>query len=168
MDNQLSSETASDAAADRAAGQPADRTGGRNDGAEADESPLPKDVVFGLLSVKRRRRILTYLADHGGESTLSDLAEHVASLENDKPVRALTSAERKRVYVCFYQSHLPKLADAGVIDYNQARGTVKLRREARQLYAYLEVSRGIDDDTAPSVREKVSDSFEAVRAKFSE
>lgn len=167
MDEQLSPETSRDASANSPAADTAAEASGRAD-AGAPDSPLPKDVVFGLLSVKRRRRILAYLAEHDGESTLSDLAEHVASLENDKPVGALTSAERKRVYVCFYQSHLPKLADAGVIDYEQARGTVRLRREARQLYAYLSVSPGSEGESEPSVREKISDSIGAMRAKFTD
>jgi hypothetical protein len=68
---------------------------------------------------------------------LSDLAEHIASIENDKPVASLSSSERKRVYICLYQSHLPKMADANVIDYNQARGTIELRSEADQLLGYL-------------------------------
>lgn len=168
MDTQISPETARDAGADSPAEGTAAEASSRRQEAGAPESPLPKDVVFGLLSVQRRRRILAYLAEHEGEATLSDLAEHVASLENDKPVGALTSAERKRVYVCFYQSHLPKLADAGVIDYNQARGTVRLRRAARQLYAYLTISPGNEDETEPSVREKVSDSLGAMRAKFTD
>lgn len=166
MDNQTRPATARDAASDRSADQTAAEAIASGEEARAPETPLPKDVVFGLLSVQRRRRILAYLAEHGGESTLSDLAEHVASLENDKPVVALSSAERKRVYVCFYQSHLPKLADAGVIEYEQARGTVRLRPEAKQLYVYLAVSPGDEDETVPGFREKVSDSLGAVRAKL--
>lgn len=145
--------------------EPTDVQGPLTD-AEPAERELPKDLIFGLLSVTRRRRVLAYLANRGGEATLSELAEHVASLENEKSVAALTSAERKRVYVCFYQSHLPKLADAGVIDYDQARGTVRLRREARQLYAYLSVSPGDEDEQADGIRAVVSDSLDVVRQKL--
>lgn len=110
---------------------------------EADRSTeshtVPKDVVFGLLSAERRRLVLQYLADEGGESTLSDLAEFIASLENDKPVSALSSAERKRVYISLYQGHLPKMDDAKVLEYDQSRGHVELREEAAALYAHLEV-----------------------------
>lgn len=168
MDNQTRPAGSRDTATDVSATQLSAEASNAGDESGAPETPLPKDVVFGLLSVQRRRRILAYLAEHDGESTLSDLAEHVASLENDKPVAALTSAERKRVYVCFYQSHLPKLADAGVIDYEQARGTVRLRREARQLYAYLEMSPEDEEQPVPGFRETVADSLGAVRAKFTD
>jgi hypothetical protein len=70
--------------------------------ASEDVDPLPKDVVFGLLSNDRRRWVLRCLAEGSGETTLSDLAEQLASIENDKPVGALSSTERKRVYICLY------------------------------------------------------------------
>ncbi|MFB6358651.1 MAG: hypothetical protein ABEJ96_06540, partial [Thiohalorhabdaceae bacterium] len=52
---------------------------------------------------------------------LGDLAEHIASIENDKPEVALSSTERKRVYVALYQCHLPKMDDIGVIDFDEDR-----------------------------------------------
>lgn len=100
---------------------------------------LPKDVIFGLLSNERRRRVLTYLEETEGNATLSDIAEEIASIENDKPIAALSSGERKRVYVCLYQCHLRKMDDANVIEYDQSRGTVELRPEANQLLMYLDV-----------------------------
>jgi DNA-binding transcriptional ArsR family regulator len=118
----------------------------RSDSTTVTESPapdkgdqLPKDVVFGLLSNERRRQVLKYLNKETESASLSDLAEHIASIENDKPVAALSSGERKRVYICLYQAHLPKMDDANVIDYNQARGTVELRPKADQLFRYLAV-----------------------------
>jgi hypothetical protein len=108
-----------------------------------------KDLIFGLLSNQRRRWVLRYLAENGPETTLSDLAEHIASLENDKPIRAVTSSERKRVYIALYQMHLPKMDDTGFIDFNQHRGTVELRPEADQLYMYLTVDRPDSDPTEP-------------------
>lgn len=98
---------------------------------------LPKDVVFGLLSNERRRLVLRYLVEDQNPTTLSDLAEHIASTQKDKPVTALSSSERKRVYVGLYQCHLPKLDDANVLDYDQGRGRVQLRPEADQLLCYL-------------------------------
>jgi DNA-binding transcriptional ArsR family regulator len=118
---------------------------------------LSKDVVFGLLSNERRRRALILLAEGPGETTLSELAEHIASIENDKPVAALASSERKRVYVGLYQAHLPKMADANVIDYDLARGTVELRSEADQLLDYLAVDRDGTDQTETRLRRLIPD-----------
>jgi hypothetical protein len=114
---------------------------------------LPKDVLFGLLSARRRRRVLEYMRAHGGETTLSDLADHIAAQENDTEIRLLTSQQRKRVYVALYQCHLPKMDDANVIEFDQARGTVRLRPEAQELAPYLELdptdaSRSLDRNGA--------------------
>ena len=97
-----------------------------------------KDVVFDILKNERRRQVLHYLREHP-RTTISDLAEHVAARENDKPIRDLTSSERKRVYVGLYQCHLPKMDDAGVIDYDRSRGTIMLRSASSPYFVYLDV-----------------------------
>lgn len=95
------------------------------------ESELPDgrdshrlDTVFGMLQNERRRRVLEYLRDNE-TTTQSELAEHVAAIENGVPRGSLTSTQRKRVYVSLYQSHLPKLHDAGAVEYDPDRGTVE-------------------------------------------
>lgn len=100
-------------------------------------APLPLDVVFDILKNRRRRLVIHYLTELSETTTLSDLAEYIAAVENDKPEEALTSAERKRVYVCLYQCHLPKMDDAGVVVYESERGTVKLGDNTTQLLDYV-------------------------------
>ena len=102
------------------------------------ESELPLDVIFELLKNQRRRHLLRYLDEQDGKVPLGELAEHVAALENDTTVNALTSGQRKRVYVGLYQCHLPKMDDAGVIDFNRDRGLIELNESAAQLDAYLD------------------------------
>ena len=97
---------------------------------------LPLDVVFDLLSNERRRQVLRYL-ETTSETTLGDLAEHIAAIENDKPEGDLTSTERKRVYICLYQCHLPKLNDAGVIDFDEHRKTVTRGGSIEHIRPYL-------------------------------
>lgn len=115
-------------------GHEPDHTRDDTDGAQPH---LPKDVIFGLLSTKRRRYVLQYLADNGDHTTLSDLSEHIAARENDTEVDLITSQQRKRVYVGLYQCHLPKLDDADVIKFNRSRGIVKRRPNADLLYPHL-------------------------------
>lgn len=92
------------------------------------DADLGVGEVFELLQNQRRRRVLRYLTtETDGRATLSDLAEHVAGLENDVPPDRITSTQRKRVYVGLYQAHLPKLDDYGVVDFDKHRGTVDLR-----------------------------------------
>jgi DNA-binding transcriptional ArsR family regulator len=115
---------------------------------DSDESPddkddsaeeLPLDQVFEILKNSRRRETLRYLHEHG-KATLSDVAEHIGAIENDTTVQAISSTQRKRVYVGLYQCHLPKMDDANVVNFNKDRGTIELGPTASQLDPYLEHS----------------------------
>jgi hypothetical protein len=69
--------------------------------------------------------------------TLGEVAEYIAGLECDVDPAQLNSQQRKRVYVGLYQCHLPKMADAGVIDYDQNRGNIELNERSARLLKYL-------------------------------
>lgn len=106
-----------------------DPTGGDKD--VADELSL--DVVFDVLKNSRRRLVLEYLAKQDDTVDLRDLADYVTAAENDTEVSAITSKERKRVYVGLYQFHLPKMDDMGIIDFNQDRGRIQLTERGQTL-----------------------------------
>ncbi|MGZ0745696.1 DUF7344 domain-containing protein [Haloparvum sp. AD34] len=85
---------------------------------------LSEETKFDLLSNRRRRLVIRYLNEVESATTLDDLAASVAAAENDTSTAALSSDQRKRVYVSLYQAHLPKLADVGVVEYDRESGTV--------------------------------------------
>jgi hypothetical protein len=94
-------------------------------GTESDEAPeLSSDDIFHILQTNRRRDTIRYLLEQEGAVKMRDVAEYVAARENDTTVAKLSSNERQRVYIPLYQSHLPKLDEEGVIEYNQPRGIV--------------------------------------------
>lgn len=101
------------------------------------ESGLSSDSVFELLSSKRRRMVLFYLRQQEGPSTVNELAQQIAAMENDVEVDELTSQQQKRVYVSLYQTHLPKLESMGIIDYDQDEGRVELTNRATEIDTYL-------------------------------
>jgi len=105
-----------------------------------DSEELSLDLVFEILKNSRRREVIHYLRDHepGERVPLGELAEHVAAIENDTTTDALTSSQRKRVYVGLYQCHLPKMDDMGVVDFNQDRGHVALAPQSECLAEYLD------------------------------
>ena len=113
-------------------------------GTESSTTQLSKDLIFELLQVYRRRETLNYLRENGGAARLDEVAEHIAALENDTEEELLSSSQRKRVYIALYQCHLPKMDDASVIDYDQARGTIELTPVADQLFSYLDFEPGAD------------------------
>lgn len=107
---------------------------------ESTDTSLSQDVVFELLSSPRRRYILYYLRKENGQVELTSLAEQVAAWENETDVDKITEQERKRVYVSLYQTHIPRLDEAGVIEYDRDSGMVSLAGEAREIDHYLDAT----------------------------
>jgi predicted transcriptional regulator len=104
-----------------------------------DEDGPTRDEVFTALSNARRRNVIKYLKENGPDARVRDIAEQLAAWENDVGINEVTYKQRKRVYTALHQSHLPKLAASGFIDYESDRGLVSLTEESRQLEVYLEV-----------------------------
>jgi DNA-binding transcriptional ArsR family regulator len=102
---------------------------------------LSEDEAFEVLSNPRRRYSLHFLVE-SGETELGELAEHVAAWENDKGVHELSTGERKCVYSALQQSHLPKMDDTGVVEFDKDRGTIDPSDAVAELDIYLEVVRG--------------------------
>ena len=88
------------------------------------EREKAKNELFFALSNHRRRFVLDHLYREGGPCKVRELVEALAAWENDIEVSMTTSVQRKRAYVSLRQSHLPKLADLGLIDYDPSRGVV--------------------------------------------
>lgn len=107
------------------------------------ESTISQDLVFELLSSPRRRYVLYYLRQEDEPVELTELAEYVAAWENETDPEDITSQQRKRVYVSLYQTHIPKLDEAGIIDYDQDSGMITLTDQATAIDDYL-VSNGRD------------------------
>lgn len=104
---------------------------------EQNNTELSRDRVFDILSSPRRRYVLYFLRTEPNPIQLTDLAEHVAAWENDTTVEDLSTQQRKRVYVSLYQTHLPKLAEAGLVNYDDESGEVSIARKASEIDPYL-------------------------------
>jgi len=85
-----------------------------------------KDELFQILSNSRRRYIIYYLSQGGNELSLKSLATKIAAVESDVSESDITSDERQRVYISLYQTHLPKLEEAGIVTYDEDERTVAL------------------------------------------
>lgn len=102
-----------------------------------DQKALSPDEVFEILSNHRRRMVLYYLRHHGDSATVNELADEIAAMENEVSVEEITSQQRKRVYVSLYQTHLPKMDDSNVLEYDKDDGTVNLGPESATIDRYL-------------------------------
>lgn len=112
---------------------------------DTDQELSSLDTIFDLLSNPRRRFVLHYLERVNEPVELTELAARIAAEENDVPIDELTSQQRKRAYVSLYQSHVPKLEQAGVVTYDPDTGEVELTDQARVIDEQLDTA----DDTPP-------------------
>lgn len=97
---------------------------------ELDEK-LSKDDFFRILSNFRRRYVIYYLKEVDREVSLRELATQIAARENEVSPESITDEERQRVYISLYQTHLPKLEEHDIVDYDEDRRMVRLTPAAQ-------------------------------------
>lgn len=90
---------------------------------------LSRDTIHDLLAHQRRRNVLAFLHEHG-PLALPDLADELASLEHGTPLAEVPEDDVLRVYTSLWHVHIPKLAEATVVSYNQDRDVVALAENA--------------------------------------
>ena len=108
------------------ASQPADSPPDAGDGPAAD---VAADDLLELLSNRRRRYLWRALRRDGEALDLSDASRLIAAWENGVDVDAVEYDERKSVYNSLHQFHCPKMADAGLIEFDKRASTVRLASE---------------------------------------
>ncbi|MFC5277888.1 hypothetical protein ACFPM1_03775 [Halorubrum rubrum] len=107
-------------------------------GSAGSEGPT-HDEIFDVLCNERRRYVLRYLRERSEEQFhLGDMVETIAAWENDKRVGDVEYAERKRVYTALRQTHLPKLDETGVIEYDGRRGELRPTDGMADVQLYLD------------------------------
>lgn len=103
---------------------------------------LSQTEAFDILSNDRRRHALHYLLAQDDGTEIGELSEQVAAWENGEDLEQVTSDERRRVYVSLHQTHLPRMDDAGILQYENSRDTIELTERGESLRVYMEVVEG--------------------------
>ena len=98
------------------------------------------DALFDALSDRRRREVVRYLSENGSEIALADLAAEVAAREHGIPIRETDPDEVERVYVSLYHAHVPKLANAGLVEYEPERDLVSPPERDERIERFLDVA----------------------------
>jgi DNA-binding transcriptional ArsR family regulator len=84
------------------------------------------DSVFRALSDHRRRCICHYLSQADDSLPVDELAELLAASMIEKTRAVLTSAEIEKTRTELHRIHLPKLTEAGIVEYDEEEGVVSL------------------------------------------
>lgn len=106
-------------------------------------SELTAEDLFDILSNQRRRYTIHYLCQQGENVTVdvSSLARHVAAWERGVSPESVSGDNRRSVYNTLNQTHLPLLAEAGVVDYDERSKQVELlvSTDAFRSYTYAKL-----------------------------
>ena len=104
---------------------------------EDDLQRLEETQIHDILRNDRRRRVIRHLRETDDRVSVSDLSEHIASVEaGESPA---PRDVRKSVYVSLHQTHLPKLDEWGVIDYDDRAKELSLEERVEEVVVYMEV-----------------------------
>lgn len=99
-------------------------------GRGADGRPTDEEL-YDVLCRTRRRHVLQHLRRRGERESLTKLVEAVAAREYGKPPDEITHTEQRRIYVSLCQTHLPKLDQQELIDWDREENTIELGGNVR-------------------------------------
>ena len=107
-----------------------------------DEQRLSKGEIFDVLQNQRRRYVLQYLKRFDGPVRLSELATQIAAWEYHTPVEQVSKDQKKRVYTTLQQTHLERMEEAGIVEYDTGENVVTRTPYTDELTIYLEIIPG--------------------------
>lgn len=91
--------------------------------------------IYTILSNPRRQLALSVIYEHGPEPLpVKELATAVAKRETDDTV---SESHEQSVYVSLHQTHLPKLAEHDIIEYDTDAKRVSLKTTDHPVFAHL-------------------------------
>ena len=93
-----------------------------------DGATHPADEGFDLLANPRRRELLALVEEHH-EISLPDVADEVAVNEADTSIVEVDPETVLDVYLSLYHDHVPRLVEAGLVQYDQELDLVVFRTE---------------------------------------
>ncbi|WP_266082860.1 DUF7344 domain-containing protein [Haladaptatus caseinilyticus] len=131
-----------------------ERDPGRTDEESVAERDLDIDVSETILELQPvfeaishpRRRYLVYTLAEATEWSLDELATKLAAWETDTAKANIATLTRQEMYTSLYHSHVPKLVDLDVIEFDADTETITPGPHAVQVLAALEGAGGSLDN----------------------
>lgn len=91
--------------------------------------PPRRNEMFGLLTHSYRRYVLYYLTNESGTVDITSLSTAISNWGSDlEPIGR--NEDRSDIELALHHTHLPKLADAGIILYDTTSRRVELSEAA--------------------------------------
>jgi len=116
----------------------------------SDQRVLDEGAIHDVLRNERRRFALEELCENGNVLSVRDLSERVAALETGESPAPRNI--RQSVYVSLHQTHLPKLDELGIVEYDADAKAVGLTDRVRELEAYTDLTATKESESEPASR----------------
>ncbi|WP_449421051.1 DUF7344 domain-containing protein [Salinadaptatus halalkaliphilus] len=95
-------------------------------GSSGREKPISSDTILSAVADEHRRAILNALNTSFEETLEYDvLVDHVADRVRDEDAKRESDEHRQRVRIALRHTHLPKLEEARIIDYETETGQIQ-------------------------------------------
>jgi hypothetical protein len=91
---------------------------------------------FKIVSNNRRRALLSVLEELGGKACLREIVKRVAEREEGED---FDKKLEKSIHVSLLQTHFPKMQNAGIIEYDEKTGIVRLQELPKEVRYHLEI-----------------------------
>lgn len=130
---------------------PGTEGGGRSTRPAAGEGGVTElDRVFEGIATERSRRVLYSLADTE-VGTIDGLVEEVVEREVGLPAEMTSEERRKHIRTDLIHTHLPRLADLEIVEYDPDEGTVDYGDPPPRLDEFLAVFRSMETRPGPEL-----------------
>lgn len=97
---------------------------------QSNRRPVPgNDRLLDLLAERRRRQVLETLVGSSGQRSLDELTRAVSDADG---------VDEHETRIELHHTHLPKLAEAGVVSYDREAQTAELATDREQLATDIE------------------------------
>ncbi len=101
----------------------------------ADERSL--NHVFRLLANEQRRYVLYYLHELDDSADLETIALQVTAWQHEKPLSEVSDEELHRAMVRLRNIDLPKLSEAGIVEYDPRTEMARFREPGKLFGLFL-------------------------------
>lgn len=110
---------------------------------------LSLDSIYGILSEARRRYVLYYFLENE-HANVEGLSVEIAAWEQGASIDTVSEEAKKRVTTSLIHSHLPKLADHDLIEYDARTGDIVVSSQFDEIRETVELAKATGDDVQPT------------------
>ena len=108
------------------------------DSAATDDGSIARETIYSLLSNHRRRFTIHIIKQSDDEIDVLELAEQITAWELDVSPEEVPPARRESVYISLTETHLPMLANYGLVTYDESANLVSSTPALAELSIYIE------------------------------